>query len=295
MAITQVMRGMTKEVIPNGAMFVRLHYSADPEKNSDWKAIEEAKESDPRNWDVQMEMRDVVLDGYPVFARYMDSVHCPQSAWHHYLELTEGSHYFGGWDAGQTLSPAFLLKELTPDHHVRDLLEVVSTVGESMEEFAPRVRKEVDEIYPGLLDVVRHYGDATIEQRSGTDKSTARQVARKYGFEIEPITNDWTKRQSAVAFLLKLGLPEEPKYLVSGKGCPTLRRGFQGMYKFKLSSSSGSTTSGAGAVLVTPLKNAYSHVHDANQYASMPIFDMLKPGGGGWVTDQGFLDKLKNR
>jgi len=281
-----LMRGMTAEDLRK-KRFIRLHYSADPAKDEVWAREERANEADPRNWDKQMEMRRVVTDGIPVFARYVDTSHCP--AWTHtsYLELVSGSVYFGGWDAGQTLSPAFVLKELTPDLVVRDLLEVVSTSGESMEEFAPRVLACLTSVYPSIVPLIRHRGDATIVTRSGPDKTTAQQVARRYGLEIKPMTNDWTKRSSAVAFLLNLSAD---RYVVSGFGCPVLRRGFLGMYKFQVDSRGEGN--GAGAVVLSPLKNAYSHVQDANQYASLEIFDLLKPGalrgglkrvGGGWA------------
>lgn len=288
--IQNLMSGMTAETLPSGIRFVRLHYSADPLKTPEWAERERAKEADPRNWDTQMEMRRVVTDGLPVFSGYNDQRHCPSAGWNLPFEVTSMSSFFGGWDAGMTLNPAFILLELQqPMMRVRVLLEVVSTGGESMDAFAPRVAHALDQFYPSLASSVRHFGDPTIETRSGGDGGTARQVARKYGFDIEPSTNEWTKRSSAVAFLLR----SEGLFEVNGFLCPVLRRGFQGQYKFQ--SSPLGDSSGPGQVLLSPLKNSYSHVQDALQYPSVFLYDLLKPGGGAWSSDAGFLERLRDR
>ena len=275
------MRGFTAENL-NGKRFLRLHYSADEEKTKAWAEEKRASEADPRNWDKQMEMRRVVTDGIPVFARYNDAKHCPKYTYDDYLPLIDGSIYFMGWDAGQTLSPAALLRGLTPDLMVRDLLEVVSITGESMEEFAPRVQTLLGEIYPSIINQIRHHGDATITTRSGPNKVTAQQVALRYGFDIKAETNDWSKRKSAIDLILNLGLPDNPMYVVSGKGCPVLRRGYQGMYKYKIGAQG--ENQGAGAIVLAPLKNGYSHIQDAGQYCGLPIFDLLKPKTGSGKT-----------
>ena len=285
----QLMRGMTAEDLA-GKRFIRLHYSADEEKTKAWAEEKRAAEADPRNWDKQMEMRRVVTDGIPVFARYNDAKHCPKYTYGDYLEPIKDSLYFMGWDAGQTLSPACLLRELTPDLMVRDLLEVVSISGESMEEFAPRVQGDLEQHYPSILNSIRHHGDATIVTRSGPNKVTAQQVAARYGFDIKAETNDWSKRKSAVDFILNLGLPDNPQYVVSAKGCPILRRGYQGMYKYKLGAQGD--TQGAGVIVMQPYKNAYSHIQDAGQYCAMPIFDILKPkktGKGSFRSKGGYV------
>lgn len=290
MATEHLMKGMTAEDLPNGIRFVRLHYSADPEKTEDWAAKERSTEADPRNWDKQMEMRRVVTEGMPVFPRYVDRTHCPEVGWHRYFDLTPGALLLGGWDAGQTLNPAFILLEFVPNPlRIRALLEVVSTGGETMEEFAPRVTEKLDQVYPGVLRQITHKGDPTIETRSGPTGVTARQVARKYGFEILPSTNDWTKRSSAVAHILSI----EGAYEINGLGCPVLRRGFQGQYKYQTSKQGDSM--GAGAVLLSPLKNAYSHIQDAHQYPCIDIYDQIKPGGGSWASDPEFLKKLAGK
>jgi hypothetical protein len=277
--VTQIMKGVTAETLESGVRFMRVHYSADPEKDQEWAATERRKEADPRNWDTQMEMRRIITDGIPVYSRYSDAVHCPESGSRQYFELVPGSIYLGGWDAGQTLSPAFVLLEWqTNPVKVRALLEVTGA-GLSMEEFAPMVTEKITGVYPEIIKLIRHFGDPTIQTRSGSDKATAQQVARKYDFEIKASTNVWDKRKSAVDHLLL----HDGLFEVNRFGCPVLHRGFLGMYKFE--ASARGEGSGAGQVLMTPLKNQYSHIQDALQYPAMEIFDALVPGGQRkWVS-----------
>lgn len=272
----QLMRGMTAESLPSGVRFVRLHYSADPLKNQEWAEAERKKEADPRNWDVQMEMRRVIVDGYPIFPRYSEKEHAPESGHNQYFPVNPRSEsiFYGGWDAGQTLNPAFVLLEFALNPvKVRVLLEVVSLGGEDMGQFAPRVKQSIEDTYPQLLSLIKHFGDPTIQTRSGSDGLTAQQVAKRYGFDIQASTNQWEPRRTAVAHLLtEIGMFELCKH-----GCPVLHRGFIGQYRYKVSATGDKN--GAGAVLMTPLKNAYSHVQDALQYPSIDIYKTLMPAG----------------
>ena len=45
------------------------------------------------------------------------------------------------------------------------------------------------------------------------------------------------------------------------KKCPTLRRGFNGGYRYRQLN-----VSGGGKFETTPEKNQFSHIHDGNQY-----------------------------
>lgn len=270
------MRGLTAETLPSGIRFLRLHYSADPAKTPAWAEEERKKEADPRNWDTQMEMRRIVIDGYPVFPRFNEKQHVPATGYdrHFPLDVENHCHYLGGWDAGQTLNPAFTLIEWRPNPlRVRVLLEVVSVGGEDMDQFAPRVKELIESVYPGLLALVKHKGDPTITTRSGSNGLTAQQVARKYGFEIIPSTNDWTLRSTAVSHILA----QDELFEVCRHGCPTLYRGFLGQYRYMVSKTGDQV--GAGVKLMSPVKNAYSHVQDALQYPAIDIYNALMPGG----------------
>lgn len=265
----------------NGAEYARIHYTADPTKRDRVWIESERKAQGTRFWDQQMEMSEDVYEGEPVYADYVDSIHCPDAIRNGFIPLVPRSLYYMGWDCGQTLSPAAVLFQVTPmPYQVHALMEVVPDGPEPMETFAPIVIGQLQKVYPQIWDMIRHVGDATVTQRSGGSGESAQQVARRVaGIVIEPMSNALQGRISAVSRLLTDRIAEEtPRFYVSGKGCPTLRRGFLGAYK--LEESPRGDMIGAGRILLMPLKNSYSHVHDACQYGAVKIWKFIDGSGG---------------
>lgn len=64
-----------------------------------------------------------------------------------------------------------------------------------------------------------------------------------------------------------------PAILIDGRKCPTLKKGFNGGYKYKRMN-----VSGGDKYEPTPDKNRFSHIHDAAQYV------MLSTGGYRAIT-----------
>jgi hypothetical protein len=223
-------------------------------------------------------MDDAVYDGVPVYPHFEDTFHAPDAFHDRPIPLVDGSWYWVGWDCGQTLNPALVVDQVTPrTRQVQSLMEVISYGGESMAEFAPRAYNEIEKVYPGLTKNrnLKHTCDPAARQRSGTNRVTAIQEAMKHGFRLHPSpTNAWIPRHSAVANLLQRRLEQgKPGYVLCAHHCPTLRAGFRGAYKFRVSSSGD--PSGPGVVQLEPLKDSYSHVQDAKQYAAMDIETFL--------------------
>jgi hypothetical protein len=212
-----------------------------------------------------MEMNENVYDGECVYPEYRDGWHCLLGE--RPITLIPGSTYVGGWDCGQTLNPAFVLLQITPlPLQIHAILEVIPPGPEPMEKFAARVQAALTRRIPTMWDEVRHFGDATVTTRSGSTGDTAQGIARKHGISIQPISNEWQGRYSAVTWALADSIDEKtPRFLLDGVHCPTLRDGFRGAYRFE--DSPQGDGSGAGRILAMPLKNAYSHIHDALQYA----------------------------
>lgn len=262
-----------------GATYLRIHYSADPAKDKAW-AAEERLQSPVKEWLREMEMDENVFDGEAVYPEYVDERHCCLGM--KPIPIIHDSIYVGGWDCGQTLHPAFVLFQITPKpFQIHALLEVIPPSPEPMEKFAPRVAAAIAKRLPGHWDTVRHFGDATVATRDGSTGATAQGIARKHGVTIKPSSNEWQGRYSAVTWMLSDSIDEKtPRFLVDGSHCPTLRDGFRGAYRYEESSQSDGT--GGGRILARPLKNLYSHVHDALQYGAQEIRkQMFRPRDAG--------------
>ena len=90
-------------------------------------------------------------------------------------------------------------------------------------------------------------------------------IVKNAGFKCQkPPTNDPEKRVQAVERLLVQQLEGKAMYLID-PGCTILIKGFRYGYRYKIKKS--------GEMEDKPDKNAFSHVHDANQYADA-IIDM---------------------
>lgn len=276
--------GFERYDLPSGARYLKIHHYADPKKDEAWlEAVRKEMSDTPHDFRRQILMDEDVFDGEPVFPDYSDARHCPIKFRESRIPVVPRSMYVGGWDAGQTLNPAFVLLQITPPpYQVHGLLEVTSDGGESMETFAPAVLAAVQVLLPGAWDEIYHAGDATVVQRSGSSGDTAQQVARRIiGASIEPMTNVWAPRHAAVSWLLTDYIGENtPRFLLDGS-CKVLRKGFQGAYHFQ--TSSRGDTVGAGRILQIPLKNGYSHPQDALQYAAMKARQIISNPDGARV------------
>jgi hypothetical protein len=281
--VSNLPRGVAAETLRNGIRYAVIHYSADEDKGPAWRDQQHIGVTN-REWDREMELQEDVHEGEPVFPMYVDSYHCPIRYRETGIPLVDGSTYYGGTDAGTTLNPAFVLLQVTPRPHcqIHALLEVTSMGSEPMSLFAPRVMMAVRRRLPGAWADVRVGGDQTIGTHNGATGQTSQQIAASAGLHIELCSNDIPPRLAAVewalmrqvgngspGFLLDPRLPMTGDPRHQADGCPILREGFQGAYKLRTSASG--EVSGPGAAFMLPLKNSYSNVHDALQYALLLV------------------------
>lgn len=271
------MQGFRATTLPNGTRYVAMYYTADEDKRGDW-GTRKSKGVPAREWMREMEMADDIYDGEPVFADYRDSVHCPWGE--KPLPVFSGSFYSGGWDCGATLIPSFVLLQCMsrPPFQIHSLLELVSDGKEPMSKFVLRVLPAIRKLLPGTWDEIEHWGDATVTTANGANGETAQQAAKRQGIVIKQSTNAMEPRMSAVTWLLTDMLDDKtPRFVVDGNRCPVLRAGFLGAYKIDVSAAGDAV--GPGRVLKSaPLKNSYSHVQDALQYAAMPLYKRFARG-----------------
>jgi hypothetical protein len=71
------------------------------------------------------------------------------------------------------------------------------------------------------------------------------------------------RKEGVISRLNKL-VNGEPGFVLDGKKCPVLRKGFNGGYKFRKLN-----VSGTDRYMEEPEKNQYSHIQDAHQYVCL--------------------------
>ena len=268
----QRLPGYAYKDLDNGIRYCALHFSADPGKGPDWAKI--MKQAIPkREYDSEYDLHEDVYDGQPVYPDYLDPYHAPKIFHGAEIPFIEGSLLIGGWDGGQSLSPAFVLIQVTPKGQVAVTLEVCPNETMPMSKFAPMVIKRLNEWSPIAAPLIEHWGDPTIHTRNGSTGTTAAQVAQGYGIRIRPSSNALQPRLSAVSRLLLGKIGDRPQFILCARNCPTLREGFRGAYRFQ--EASKSEGEGGGRMFIEPLKNGFSHSQDSLQYAAIEALRRL--------------------
>lgn len=182
-----------------------------------------------------------------------------------------------GLDFGRT--PAAVIGQLTPSGGINILSEVI---GENMgiQTFVKTLLKpHLFEKYPGASTYIAP--DPAGWQKTQVGEVSPVDVLRTEGFKVvKPQTNKPTLRIEAVDNLLTQSADTRPRVQID-PSCSTIIRGFQGGYRWK--------TNKEGDLVqdTEPVKNKYSHPHDALQYLALVI------DGGALGTRQAKRREIK--
>lgn len=200
-----------------------------------------------------------VAEGKAVYPPWRDESHKAEEP----LRVMPGRTIWVGLDFGFTPAAVFgqrsghgqwhIIKEVCPD----DI---------SLPEFARIVKATLKELLIDERQVFKIYGDPTGSVRSSTreDKKSVFQILRANGVQCFPApTNDPTIRIDTVKEVLNRMVDGKAGMLVS-PDCTQLIKGFRGAYCYRRIGGSGSPR-----YEPTPLKNDYSHPHDALHYMFM--------------------------
>ena len=200
------------------------------------------------------------MDGKPVYPNYRDDIHCSADN----LEPLRGVPLRLGFDWGRT--PACAICQLTPRGQFRIIDEVVTPEEKHGTGVADFVKNNVVPYlklkYPGFE--VMACGDPAGVEKEGDDKSSFDRAAEGGVRCVPAPTNDPEKRIEAVDAFLMMMVDGQPGLQISPKA-HTIRRGFQGRYMYERKNIGGYVPEYKDA----PKKNAYSHPHDAVQYAAL--------------------------
>lgn len=200
------------------------------------------------------------MDGKPVYPNYRDDVHCAKEN----LEPLRGLPLILGLDFGRT--PACAICQLTPRGQLRIIDEIITPEGRHGTGVADFIKNyavpHLKIHYPGMD--VRAYGDPSGIAKEGDDKSSFDRCAEGGIKALPASTNDPERRIEAVDQFLMHMVDGRPGLLISPKA-HTIRRGFQGRYMYERKNIGGYIPEYKDQ----PKKDAYSHPHDAVQYAAL--------------------------
>ncbi len=252
----------------NRFIVVDLHYTANPAKRgSAWK--EAIRSSMPiRDFLMEYERSWQTFEGRPVYADFNRTLHVANDS----VRPEPGVPLLLGWDFG--LTPACLLAQLV-GRQLRIFAEFIEEAG-SISKLAPVVMNHLRTNYaPWFLkeDMLYSYVDPAGFQKAQTDERTCADIMRKCGFaKINPGPVGWELRRRAVEEYLTKTYGDGPALLIDSD-CAILIEGFGGGYRYSDNATEIEPSQ------VRPLKNKYSHPHDALQYLAAGATQLAKSYG----------------
>lgn len=201
-----------------------------------------------------------VHDGKPVYSEYNDSLHVRQ------IYAVQGVKLVIGLDFG--LTPAAVITQT--DARGR-LLVLDELCGDDM-----GIRQFLeDALIPYLMTnyavwwakkdtMIELIGDPAGEQKAQTDEKSCFQEVKAKNLKIRAAkTNAYLPRRGAVVWYLSKLISGQPAFLLD-EDCKVLRKGFNGGYKYRRIQVTGDER-----YTDEPVKNKFSHPHDALQYAAL--------------------------
>jgi hypothetical protein len=219
------------------------------------------------------------MDGKPVYPEWSDKEHFSETP----LTPVDGMPVILSFDFG--LTPACVFLQMSPKGQLLILDELVSEDMGIRQFYSEVVRPFIIQKYSRCrLEAV---GDPAGNIRAQTDEKTCMQELLSLGLICEPApTNEFLARRESVAFFLQRMSSSGPGFVL-GPDCKMLRKGFNGGYRYERIRSSGTTK-----FKDRPVKDKFSHVHDALQYGCLHMRHEMNPvrrkvikeaTTGGWV------------
>lgn len=242
----------------NKFVVVDLHYTADPAKRSAaWR--EAIKQSLPsRAFDMEYNRSWSTFEGKPVYSDYNKAIHVKSGR----MPPEPNMPILLGVDFG--LTPAFVLTQPI-GRRLRILKEFIETDG-SIDKLGTVVWNYLFHNYLPWVhgdDLIQLWVDPAGFQRAQTDARTCVDILRKIGFRnIRPGPVGWELRRKAVDDLLTKTYGEGPGLEICEDECPLIVEGFGGGYRYPENAINVEPTQ------LRPIKNKWSHPHDALQYVA---------------------------
>ena len=191
-----------------------------------------------------------IQDGKPVYNMFVADTHVSKEE----IPVADGVPLYIGLDFG--LTPAAVFGQKVRGRWI--ILQEIVAFDMGIVRFAELLRAEIATRYNNLE--VNIFGDPAGDFRAQTDESTPFQVLRGAGLMARPTTsNDVSLRIESVSSVLNRMVDGQSGILIDFR-CKELIKGFEGGYQYRRLQVSGERYEDK------PLKDRYSHIHDAMQY-----------------------------
>lgn len=248
----------------NRFTIMEIHYTADPAKRS-----AEFRDSIKNAMPLTEYLREYELHwdtfaGFPVYPEF-SKLHIT----HDEPSVMHGLPMLVGIDFG--LTPAAVIGQYQEDRLI--IFEELVEINMGSDRFSEKLATHIKLKYRTKTDLKKDwlcFIDPAGLQRSQKDETACAQSLHNVGFTTTPGPILWEqRRKGVVAFLQKL-TSKGPAFQIYGRACPMLVKGFEGGYRY------AEKTVEIEPNTVRPVKDAYSHPHDALQYLSCGIADTIQ-------------------
>ena len=245
----ELCKGLTVEENLNGFTVLRLHYSADPDK--DYKWAEEARKGYLTDiWNQEMELDFTKATGRRVFPEFKRDLHIKEVVFNP-LETV-----WRGWDFGYH-HPAVVWFQVDADDSPIILAELLGSEV-VINSFAKDVVRLSKKLFPGcnFLDA----GDPAVRAKNDKSLRTSADILRQFNIRIQTRSMPVRDGINIIRTLLLPRPDGEAKFRIS-PSCQLLISGFMGEYLRDEATDN-------------PVKDGYmEHIFDALRYGMSVVFN----------------------
>ena len=233
------MKGLESHENALGFTTIRLHYTADPDKDpatergAKWYDSMRRAWPDENRFNQEFEINWWVAAGQRVYPEFLEATHVRSP-----LEISRRRVVYRAWDFGY-LTPACLLAQIDDRDRLLLIHEVIGK-EETTRQFAQKVIARCVGWFPNHAPGFKDFCDPAGQKRGSManeshEKSEIRDVEVLNTLGIHPSWEyGWSRKdgRSLVHQLLQPRLDRTPGLYVDAPQCPTLVQGFLGKYVF---------------------------------------------------------------
>jgi hypothetical protein len=242
--------GITEYDTADGFHVLRIHYTADPAKQSaEWKTREQQGTTVP-DWEQEMEINFNVPKGKPWYPEFRFDFHVAKNE----LQPILGRPVIRGWDYG--LTPATVFCQTSAKGQLLVLWPELQSWESGILAHGRVVQSESATFFPGYT--FHDYGDPAGNQRAQTDEKTCVQTLREeYGINVVNGPVATAQRDTPIRKALTTTTTDGQPMLLIDPRCTWLIAALVGGYQRK---------EVAGRMTDELADNDYTHIVDALGY-----------------------------